>query len=153
MKYETFINELKSLGFTLPEAPKKKTSDYYGYSSLDLYGGIVLYHKEPALILSWCTGGITGGSCWGGENHAYSSGEVEPDWEDLDRILEHFCPNITHLKYKAVMRSSTTDDYEVGEYYGNSRNYALRVMKIKDLWEVLNEKKLFENDPERDEDE
>ena len=51
------------------------------------------------------------------------------------------------------MRSSTTDDYEVGEYYGNSRNYALRVMKIKDLWEVLNEKKLFENDPERDEDE
>ena len=165
MKYETFIAELKTLGFDIPVAPPKPKRQSYGYNHTIKglpYGGLILYNSmhhseecdcEPALVLSWSTGGITGGSCWGGENHAYSSGEVEPDWEDLDRILEHFCPNITHLKYKAVMRASSTDDYEQNEYYGNSRNYALRVMKIKDLWQVLNEKKLFENDPEKDENE
>ena len=165
MKYETFIAELKTIGFNVPEVPPKPKRKNYGMSHTISglpYGGLILYNSmhyseecdcEPALVLSWHTGGISGGSCWGTENHAYSSGDPEPDWEDLDRILEHFCPNITHLKYKGIMRQSTTDDYEQNEYYGNSTNYAMRVLKLKDLWAHMNEKKLFENDPERDEDE
>jgi hypothetical protein len=105
MKYEKFIDELKSLGFTIPEAEKKSKANYCQCRDGLQYGGLVMYSQyhysetckcEPALVLSWHTGGISGGSCWDeGESrhHAYSCGDPEPDWEDLDRILEHFCPN------------------------------------------------------------
>jgi hypothetical protein len=79
--YEKFVKELKIIGLTVPDVPKepaKKEKKRYGYSShLDgsfLYGGISLYsedytvepwEKAPALVLSWTTGGIGGGSCWG----------------------------------------------------------------------------------------
>jgi hypothetical protein len=51
------------------------------------------------------------------------------------------------------MRQATTDEYTQNEYYGNSTNYAMRVLTLKNLWAYMNEKKLFENDPERDENE
>lgn len=165
--YAQFVAELKSLGFTIPDVPEKPTGRqkdkvrqrYYDSQSEYSYGGICLYSgsycaepwdKEPALILSWHTGGIGGGSCWGGENHAYSTGDPEPEWEDLNRILEHFCPNITFIRYKGIMRKSTTDDWSRNEYYGNSTNYAMRILKLKDLWQHMVDNKLFEIEPEGD---
>lgn len=158
MTYEKFLSGLESLGFTIPIVPPepevKPRSFYRGsYSTgIGLYGHeyytIKPWEQEPSLILTWSTGGISGGSCWGGENHAYSSGEPEPQWDDLDRILEHFCPNISFIRYKGIMRLTKTDSYSIDEYYGNSRDYAMRVLKLTDLWQSLNDNKLFEADNE-----
>lgn len=159
MTYEKFLEELKSLGFSVPEVPpqqKRKKGEYYGYDRA-YYSGIELWgesrcappwEQEPALILSWTTGGTSGGSCWGDDPRPFTSDEPEPNWDDLDRILEHFCPNITYIRYKGVMRVAKTGTWTRNEYYGNSTNYAIRAMPIKALWEHMNQSRLFENDNE-----
>lgn len=162
--YEQFVEELKTaLDIRVPDVPSepkvKPKKSYFGRNAFEEYADVQLYsdksyaeewEKEPALTLCWHTGGIGGGSCWGGENHAYSTGDPEPEWEDLDRILEHFCPNITFIRYKGIMRKSTTDDWSRNEYYGNSTNYAMRILKLKDLWQHMVDNKLFEIEPEGD---
>ena len=158
--YEKFVEELKTeLGIKVPDVPvepeKKPKSKSYRSGGFEEYADIQLYNnssyaepweKEPALTLCWHTGGVSGGSCWGGENHGYSTGEGEPEWEILDRILEHFCPNITFIRYKGIMRLSKTDSFSRGEYYGNSTDFTYRVIKLKDLWKHMVDNKLFEKE-------
>lgn len=154
--YEQFVAELKSgLNLTIPTIPEKPKSTVkkdkvrydssYGcagliYSSIGLYGGYGTepWDKEVALVNAWCTGGISGGSCWDDgkqDNHYSSSGEVESDWTTLDHILEYFCPNITFIRYKRLMSLSKIEEYSRNEYYGNSTNYNLRILLLKDLWQ------------------
>jgi len=57
---------------------------------------------DPFIELDWVTGGITGGSCWGGEADQPIESEKEPDFSELDLILEEFAPNITYLQYKKL---------------------------------------------------
>jgi hypothetical protein len=125
----------------------------YGYEShlygdsIILYGAGELCTREPALIHAWSTGGMQGGSCWGGEPHYYATpSESEPEWEMLDQILEFFCPNLSFLRYKGIMRLVNTADYSEGEYYGNPTNYSIKILKLATLWEYLNENKLIEKD-------
>ena len=57
----------------------------------------------PALILRWETGGTNGEGNWlegDCRSRSYATGTPEPLWEDLDTILEHFCPTITYLRYR-----------------------------------------------------
>ena len=94
--------------------------------------------------ISWCTGGMSGGSCWddGKEDHHYSvSSSPEPEFEALDAIMERFYPEITFMTYKRMAQTLIKiSDYCDNEYYGNYYNYAVKYVDLKDLYEFLKEK-------------
>ena len=148
MTYEGFIHELETaLKITVPKYVKPDPSEKKGwmqdYAERHWYdsSGIKIVHKEAALINSWETGGVSGGSCWDSSNpQPYSSGKVEPEWTELTEILEHFVPEITFLKYKALMGLTTMIEKTEHEYYGNHTDYAIRVLPLKTLYEFLDEK-------------
>jgi hypothetical protein len=99
------------------------------------------------LYIRWCTGGISGGSCW--ENgsdpdpHYAITGDKEPEFEDFDKILLAICPNIGYLQYKNVATIIKDGDYNENEYYGNSTNYAYKCVLLRDLFNKLVELKLI----------
>ena len=154
MTYEQFIEELETkLQISVPKYvepdPTKKKGWMEDYAERHWYdsSGYKLYHKEPALINSWETGGVSGGSCWDSSNpQPYSSGKVEPEWTELTNILEIFAPEITFLKYKALMGLTKMTEKTEHEYYGNCTDYAIRVLPLKTLYEFLDEKGLLPNE-------
>ncbi len=93
---------------------------------------------DDVILETWTTGGIGGGNCWGEGGHCSMTGEPEPEFASLDAILEKVCPGITYLKYKKLIEGLVNrDDYEVGEYYGNSTTYGIKTIKLRDLYEKL----------------
>jgi len=123
-EFEEFLKEIKKLGVS---------TESYIYMPDKI--------KEPHIGIQWTTGGTGGGSCWdtGDEDHHYSiSGEQEPEFEDLDKILEHFYPGITHLQYKRLCREVVeSGDHYQNEYYGNSTNYAHKIVRLQKLYDQL----------------
>jgi len=160
MTYDQFKAELGSIGLTVPEpkpkGTKKKSLSWQercipdGIPLIDPKGYSVYSNSDPstfvpALVNKWRSGGTSGGSCWNSgsdEDPHYSvPGDPEPAWDELDQILEHFCPDIPYLKYKKILPLTTTSETSETEYYGNSTSYTLRILKLKDLYNFL-----FEND-------
>lgn len=91
------------------------------------------------------SGGVTGGSCWGGDTYGYSSNDP---WEDpLKEILVECAPTITFLQFDALEQLYTYGDYGCSEYYGNSTHYQTRMIQLQELynklveWGFLNENK------------
>lgn len=80
---------------------------------------------EDQIIVKWTTGGVSGGNCWSGSDNLYSTaGEPEPEFRDLDVILEKVCPKITYLEYKKLVYDlATFTSWNENEYYGNSTSY------------------------------
>ena len=94
--------------------------------------------------VDWTTGGMTGGSCWGGDLYA-----VDPDppeeLVDLDKILTLVCPNISFLQYKALCSELVkTESYTNNEYYGNYYNKVQKILFIDDLYSYLTKHKMLE---------
>jgi hypothetical protein len=85
---------------------------------------------------AWRTGGIMGGSCWGGEANQSVEGEEMPAW--LEEFLETFAPETSFLKFRRVEQKCTRYTYTNDEYYGNSTDYAFQVLKVSDILAVLN---------------
>lgn len=102
---------------------------------------------EIYLCNEWCSGGISGGSCWDDgkeDNHYATRGESEPEFTSLDNILNEICPNITYLQYKKLIAEVIKEDgYTECEYYGNSTNHSYKTILIKDLYEALKELSLL----------
>ena len=108
-----------------PNKPKKPDDRYY-------------------IQVDWTTGGMTGGSCWGGGLHPV---DPEPPEElvDLDKILTIVCPNISFLQYKALCSELVkTESYTNSEYYGNYYNKVQKILFIDDLYSYLTEHKMLE---------
>jgi hypothetical protein len=97
--------------------------------------------EELYLYNEWCSGGISGGNCWGDDNHYAVEGESEPEFTDLDNILNEICPNITYLQYKKLISKviKEEDSYTQIEYYGNSTIYSYKTILLKDLYDALKE--------------
>jgi len=96
--------------------------------------------EELYLYNKWCSGGVSGGSCWGNDGHYAVEGESEPEFTDLDNILNEICPNITYLQYKKLISKVIKEDsYTENEYYGNSSTYSYKTVLLKDLYEALKE--------------
>ena len=92
----------------------------------------------------WCIGGITGGSCWGGEPDTAVIGEPEPEFTELDELLEALCPSISFLQYKNLCsRLIKTSDYRSSDYYGNYTKYATKKIDLGELYNYLVEKELI----------
>jgi hypothetical protein len=102
---------------------------------------------EIYLCNEWCSGGISGGSCWDDskeDNHYATRGESEPEFTSLDNILDEICPNITYLQYKKLITKVIEEDsYIQNEYYGNSSHYSYKTVLLKDLYDTLKELSLL----------
>ena len=98
--------------------------------------------KRPKtqLEVKWLTGGQSGGNCWHSydETRYYSvDGEPEPEFEELDEILEKICPQITYLQYRKLEKLFEYDSEHQNEYYGNYYIYAVKRLSIEALWNFL----------------
>lgn len=145
MTLEEFLEKLRGLDVTVYERvdDKKKTysNPYYRIKNRkkDSFTG------EDFLFNEWRTGGVSGGSCWdeGESRHYPVSGEPEPDFTDLDAVLEALCPNIPYLQYKKLLPLIKSDERTEYEYYGNSTTYGFKVLKLSDLYNELVKLKLI----------
>lgn len=101
---------------------------------------------KDSLKVEWCTGGQRGGSCWDEGEHSYyaHTGDPEEELESLDVLLEDFCPDISHLKYKNLIRKVIKrKERHEDDYYGNYSNYASKEVILEELYNTLIEMKLI----------
>lgn len=91
--------------------------------------------------IEWCIGGLEGGSCWSEGDQIYSAvtGEAEPEFSDLDSTLLEVAPNMSFLMYKKLMSMVTATTQSDGDFYGNSRNYAVKSITVDKVWDFLQE--------------
>lgn len=91
-------------------------------------------HRRP--FLEWCSGGMSGGNCWGDE-----ATDVDPDDEPdidqpLDEFLKSFSDQISDQEFLAiryapglvVYKEWTDQEYYGNYYYRNSKTIDLEVI-------------------------
>lgn len=142
ISYEDFLDKCKDI-----------------YSSWEGKGTLEEYHysknwstrnnkiEKPRLIVEWSTGGMSGGSCWGGEPEPYTNNDPIPELELLDKILETFYPQLSFLQYRALTSQLLkSEGYSVGEYYGNSHDYQYKEVDLRELYDYMVEKNFLVNE-------
>lgn len=87
------------------------------------------------------TGGASGGSCYGGEAHFYSTGADinTTSCDTLVYFIEELFPEITLRKYNEFIGSLKWNftEYEVNEYYGNYTCYDIKYLTLPDVHNAL----------------
>jgi hypothetical protein len=153
MEQNEFLKKILDLDVGYYSRVKSKNSwhsDYYAYKSpkFDKKTGEAANPPtlDDVLHHEWVTGGVSGGSCWdqGESRHYPRDGQPEPDFTELDNVLESLCPNLSFLQYKKLASAiikveSRTED----EYYGNSTTYSVKLVRLGDLYDKLKELKLI----------
>ena len=128
MTYEEFLEKVKTVTGGFLQMARKSGS--WGEIERESPND-----KNACIYIEWTTGGRSGGSCWGHEADGVVESEPEPSFDELDRILEAVCPQISFLVYKGLVRdcvdtlSGTSNDY-----YGNYTSYAIKQVKLYDLY-------------------
>jgi hypothetical protein len=93
------------------------------------------------LSVRWVSGGQKGGSCWGSEGLHDIEAEEEPEFEELDKVLEKVCPQISFLQYKRICSECIEKDSDCdNEYYGNWTKYSIKKVNLPKLFQTLKEK-------------
>jgi hypothetical protein len=88
--------------------------------------------------VKWCTGGTSGGSCWGDSAEHFTSDDPEAELELLDALLEAVCPTISVMKYKKLLKAVVERDSDSeGEYYGNYTDYGIKRVNFRKLYDEL----------------
>jgi hypothetical protein len=96
--------------------------------------------------VEWCTGGSSGGSCWGDESHEFFNEDSEPDL-DLDNLLEKINPNMNHFQYRRLMKDLIErDNRSENEYYGNYSRYGIKRVNYQKLYDKLIEGGIITNE-------
>lgn len=105
---------------------------YWSYGSPDQYE------------VSWVSGGMCGGNCWGDHADSEVSAEAEPDLTKLDELLEQVAPHMTVRQYKQLLAQVVQrDDRSDYEYYGNYTTYGVKLVKFDTLYQALQDMKVF----------
>ena len=98
------------------------------------------YHGPTVKITKkWITGGDWGGNCWGEPTNYRPDPDPEPEFTDLDKILETVAPTITFLQYKKLMEKVKYDNIREYEYYGNYTDWGVKEILVEDIWKFLKE--------------
>lgn len=95
---------------------------------------------EPIIGVQWTTGGAEGGNCWNDKppESWRLEGEPEKELEALDKILEHFKPDITFIQYKRLCQELVVrGKRRYNEYYGNYTDYAHKYVKLRQLYKHM----------------
>ena len=127
MQYEQFIERCKALDLAIETRRGNHRTEITGHF----------------LSIQWQTGGMSGGSCWNDEPADRPlPAEPEPEFADLDKVFEEFCPNINFLQYKRLCREliKLTDGRQ-SEYYGNYYTYAEKWVDLQEVFELLSREK------------
>jgi hypothetical protein len=99
------------------------------------------YGPTVRLKQKWITGGDWGGNCWSEERSGYGpTPDPEPEFNDLDQILEKVAPSMRFLEYKNLMSKVKYSDHTEYEYYGNHTSYGIKELKVDDIWDFLKER-------------
>jgi hypothetical protein len=125
--------ELKERNEEFSQRLKKKKS---AYDNLEPF----------CLVKKVLAGGYSGGNCWD---------DTRPDqWEeschiiqeykeafirDLDKVLIEMYPNVGILQYKKILNLIKEYKYTEYEYYGNSNDYLIFYIELKELYDVIKE--------------
>lgn len=103
------------------------------------------YNTKDRIGVSWSMGGISG-NCWD-DHKSEISGEIEPEFTEIDSILEHYCPNISFIQYKSMSNKLLHRESDSqGDYYGGSETYGYKYIYLEELFEWLKEKKYIESE-------
>ena len=142
MKEKEFLDKVAELKVTVYQLNQERTW------SIPRYSPRKPTKKKPItlddfLYVSWCSGGISGGSCWSEDNYYPMEGQPPEELYELDKILEAICPTMTFLQYKNLSRIVKIDSFTESEYYGNSTIYTYKVVSLRDLYNGLTERKLI----------
>jgi hypothetical protein len=117
-----------------------------GYECARIYKNN-LPKMSDAVLEEWCSGGVSGGSCWDDgkdDPHYPMEGQPEPEFTSIDGLISFLCPDISFMNYKKIMAKVVkTESYSQNEYYGNSTNYTYKYAILKDLFDILNNMKLI----------
>lgn len=103
------------------------------------------------ISINWISGGITGGSCWGTERYNREI-DKEPEFVDLDNILELINPDFKLFEYKRLLREIEETGLikfhqkNYDGYYGNSEEISYKVIILRELYDFLVEKNLIESE-------
>ncbi len=126
MTYEQFLEAFKEM---------------WDYPYMATYGKDA--HKKnmakPRLEVTWTTGGGTGGNCYDNatpESYPVDA-EEEPEFQDLDRMLEQICPGITYLQYRKLGPLMKSEDHREHQYYGNYYDRRTKFVEALDLYGKL----------------
>lgn len=92
--------------------------------------------KETVVYMRWCTGGASGGSCYG-DDLEYFVGEGEPDFVVLDKVLEKIVPTLSFLHYKEIKRSIISTEESDYQYYGNYNDWDICFIPLSTIYEIL----------------
>lgn len=117
-----------SVKLCVHETEKYSNSEKYIHDNYNVVGD-VLKSEE------WSLGGT-----WG--NYLGHRGTIEaderPEFEELDKILEHIAPNITFLQYKSLLKNHVkiVETEHIG-YYGGRETRAHYEANIKEIYNWL----------------
>ncbi len=100
--------------------------------------GIPVNVKEYVIYSRWKSGGYSGGSCWDSSNPQPYENETPKDYfKVLDLVLKELMPSVTYLQYKEISALVHTNEEIEREYYGNSTEYKIEYIVLKDLINLL----------------
>lgn len=96
-------------------------------------------NQTKEIKIEWTIGGMFGGNCWGDEPKWTVEPDPEPEFEELDKVLEAVCPTVTFLKYKKLLTKIKYTSESSYEYYGNYTTYGIKTISVEDIWDFLKE--------------
>lgn len=130
-EYLSFIAELKEKLNIIPWKDWRSNSEQ---------------NKKDRIGVSWSMGG-TSGSCWD-DTIITVSGDTEPNFIEIDLILDYYCPDISYVKYKIMHNKLINNDQgREGDYYGGCITYGYKYIYLEELFNWLKENKFFPKQP------
>lgn len=95
-------------------------------------------HKRP--FLEWCSGGMSGGNCWGDE-----ASEIYPDDEPsiddaLWQFLELFSDDVSDKEFEVIKYTPGLEDekeWTDSEYYGNYYYRNSKTINLETIWPFI----------------
>lgn len=91
---------------------------------------------DDEVAITWITGGMAGGSCYGGDMYEVSESQ-EPKFQVLRDILREVAPEITFLDYDAIESGAVFTEETHREYYGNWTQESKRAIGLRTLYDEL----------------
>ena len=136
MTYDEFIKKIKEM------------EDVYIQKHFDEFDfiGKKRSNGKDCLKIEWCIGGQSGGSCYDTDDHVYHpiDPDTEPEFNDIDKILEVLAPDISFIQYKSIVRDVLKQNTKKqNDYYGNHSNYAVKYILLEELFEALQKRDLI----------
>mgnify|MGYP000438009136 FL=1 len=86
-------------------------------------------NTTESIKVEWVEGGQGGGSCWDNDDSNFHpiDSEPEPEFAQLDEVLNELWPKIGYLQYKVLVQTLVTRGSRAeNNYYGNYTNFADR---------------------------